>query len=74
MRPCSDLLVVPREHDDYGPSYIREFHMLVRDSCVRCKGTVWPHVSRHDLVVLLHMRPSQARRLDNIRESSVSPS
>ena len=26
------------------------------------------------LVVLLHMRPSQAPRLDNISESSVSPS
>ena len=26
------------------------------------------------LVVLLHMRPSQARRLDDIRKSSVSPS
>ena len=33
----------------YDPSYIREFHMLVRDSCIRCKGTVWPDVSRHDL-------------------------
>ena len=52
--------------------FIRELHiMLVRDSCIRCKGTVWPDVSRHDL---LHMRPSQARRLDNIRESSAPPS
>ena len=40
----------PHEHDDYDPSYIRELHiMLVRDSCIRCKGTVWPDVSRHDL-------------------------
>ena len=39
----------PHEHDGYDPSYIREFHMLVRDSCIRCKGTVWPDVSWHDL-------------------------
>ena len=39
----------PHEHDGYDPSYIEEFHMLVRDSCIRCKGTVWPVVSRHDL-------------------------
>ena len=40
----------PHEHGGYDPSYIREFHiMLVRDSCIRCKGTVWPDVSRHDL-------------------------
>ena len=39
----------PHEHDGYDPSYIREFHMLVRDSCIRCKGTVWPDVPRHDL-------------------------
>ena len=24
-------------------------YMLVRDSCIRCEGTVWPDVSRHDL-------------------------
>ena len=52
--------------------------MFVRDSCIRCKETVWPDFSRHvchelPLVVLLHVRPSQARRLGNIRESSVSP-
>ena len=37
------------EHDDYDPSYIRELHMLVWDSCIRCEGTVWPDASRHDL-------------------------
>ena len=44
--------------------------MFVRDSCIRCKGTVWPDVPGmicQSLVILLHMRPSQARRLDNIR-------
>ena len=40
----------PHEHDGYDPSDIREFHiMLVRDSCIRCKGTIWPDGSRHDL-------------------------
>ena len=39
----------PHEHDGYDPSYIMEFRMLVRGSCIRCKGTVWPDVSRHDL-------------------------
>ena len=43
---CVDCL---HEHDGYDPSYIREFHMLVRDSCIRCEGTVWPDVSRHNL-------------------------
>ena len=39
----------PHEHDDYDPSYIREFHTVsVRDSYIRCKGAVWPDVSRHD--------------------------
>ena len=28
----------------YDPSYIREFHMLVTDSCIMCKGTIWPDV------------------------------
>ena len=37
------------EHDDDDSSYIREFHMLVRYSCLRCKGTAWPDVSRYDL-------------------------
>ena len=72
----------PREHDGYDPSYIREFHiniMLVRDSCIRCKGTVgrmFPGMICHELslVVLLHMRPSQARRLENMGKSFVSPS
>ena len=54
--------------------------MLVRDSCIRCKrglfswmfpGMICDELS---LVLLLHTRPSQAGRLDNIRESSVSPS
>ena len=40
----------PHDHDGYDASFIREFHiMLVRGSCMRCKGTVWPDVSRHDL-------------------------
>ena len=39
----------PHEHDGYDSSYIMEFRMLVRDSCIRCKGTVWPDVFRHDL-------------------------
>ena len=43
------------------------------------KGTVWPDFPgmichQLSLVVLLHMRPSQVRRLDNVRETSVSPS
>ena len=68
----------PHGYDGYDPYYILEFHTLVRDSCLRSRETVWPDVScmiRHELslVVLLHMRPSQARRLDNIRESPVSP-
>ena len=28
------------EHDGYDPSFMREFHMLVRDSCIRWNGTV----------------------------------
>ena len=49
---CVDCL---HEHDGYDPSYIMEFRMLVRDSCIRwdscirCKGIVWLDVSRHDL-------------------------
>ena len=39
----------PHEYDGYDPSYIRELHILVRDSCIRYKGTVWPDVFRHDL-------------------------
>ena len=39
----------PHEHDGYDPSYIMEFRMLVRDSCIRCKGTVWSDVFQHDL-------------------------
>ena len=39
----------PHEHDDYDPSNIRELHMLVRGSYIRCKRTVWENVSRHDL-------------------------
>ena len=38
------MLVVLIKHDGYDPSYIREFHVLIRDSCIRCKGTVWPDV------------------------------
>ena len=39
----------PHEHDRYDPSYIREFHMLVKDSCIRCRRTIWPDVfSWHD--------------------------
>ena len=44
-----DSVGCPHGHDGYDPSYIREFHMLVRDSCKTCNGTVWPNVSRHDL-------------------------
>ena len=43
------MLVVVIKNDGYDPSYIMEFHTLVRNSCIRCKGTVWPDVSRHDL-------------------------
>ena len=61
----------PHEHDGYDPSYIMEFRMLARDSCRRCKGTgrMFPGMICHELslVVLLHMRPRQARRLDNRR-------
>ena len=39
----------PHEHDGYDPSYIMEFRMLARGSCIRCKGIVWPDVSRHNL-------------------------
>ena len=35
----------PHEQDGYDPSYVRGFHMLVKDSCIiRCKGTIWPDV------------------------------
>ena len=52
------------------PYYVGKGFMCSR---LRCKGTVSPDVSRHDLswhdelslVVLLLTRPSQARRLDN---------
>ena len=39
----------PHEHDGYYLSYIKEFRIvLVRGSCIRCKGSLWQDVSRHD--------------------------
>ena len=36
----NDSVGWPHEHDGYLPSYIREFHVLVRNSCILCKATL----------------------------------
>ena len=71
----------PHEHDGYDPFYIWQGVPYVGKGFMYIVGVrglfgrIFPGIICHELslVVLLHMRPSRARRLDNKRESSVSP-
>ena len=79
---CSSCIIrradagCPYEHGGEDPFYMGEFHVLMRYLCIRYEGTLSGRYGRFiPPMASLHESPrAVTRRLENIRESSVSSS